>query len=339
MKPPNGAAGIGACRRARPQINAGIIGGSGHAHALVDHLPLLPRLRLARWTPSPGQQDASQATALAQRAGVGFVSEWQAVAHEPSIEAVLVLSDAPEGTEAVQAALAAGKAVLCPAPAARTEPEVDRLAAAIQRGQGLLFAPGAIRHTPAGRYALRVASNGSLGGLHSIYAAARSGTRDGDRVRDVVEEMGWDIFDFVIALTDAPVRRVHAAAAGLFQEEGGVDTAALIVRFDDELVATIELARCLPPGIAAEAEPEVEIEVIAARQALRIEPYRTAVRVYRCGERSLRPWIDAPALSMVQDLIAAIDGEATPRDSIDRQRRLVEVMSRVAAAAAERYHR
>ena len=189
MNPPNGAAGIGACRRTKPQISAGVIGASGHADALVDHLPLLPRLKLVRWAPSPAQQDESEATALAQRAGVAVVSEWQAVAQEPSIEAVLVLSDAPEGTEAVQAALAAGKAVLCPAPAARTGTEVDRLAAAIQRGQGLLLAPGAIRHTAAGRYALRVAAGGSLGGLHSIYAAARSRVRGGDRVRNVVDEI------------------------------------------------------------------------------------------------------------------------------------------------------
>jgi predicted dehydrogenase len=265
---------------------------------------------------------------------VEFVLDWQAVAEEASLKAVLVLSDAPERSLAVEAALGAGKAVLCPAPAARTAPELDRLAEAIRRGQGLLLSPGAIRHTPAGKYALAAAAGGSLGRLHSVYAAARSAARDGADGRGVVDEIGWDIFDFVLGLTNAPVRRLHAAGAAWCEGAGRRDISALIVRFDDELIATVELARCLPPGIAAEGEPEVEIEVIAARQALRIEPYGSAVRVHGPGGTSLRPWLDAPLVSMAQGLAEAIDNGLSERESLDPHRRLVEVMNRATGAVA-----
>jgi predicted dehydrogenase len=212
-------------------------------------------------------------------------------------------------------------------------PELDRLAAAIRRGHGLLLSPGAIRHTPTGKYALEAAAGGSLGHLHSVYAAART-ARDGAKGRSVIDEMGWDLFDFVLGLTDAPVRRLHAAG-GSFEGAGDGDIAALILRFDDELIATVELARCLPPGIAAEDQPEVEIEVIAARQALRIEPYGTAVRVYRDGGSSLRLWLDAPVVSMAQHLASAIDGGPLESAPLDRHRRLVEIMSRVAGSAGD----
>jgi predicted dehydrogenase len=318
----------------KPTINTGVIGGSRHAQALVEYLAPLPRLRLARWAPSPGGGDQTGAAALARSAGVEFVPDWQAVAGETSLRAVLVLSDAPERSLAVEAALKAGKAVLCPAPAARTATELDGLADAIRRGHGLLLSPGAIRHTPAAKYALAEAAAGSLGRLHSVYAAARSAAQDGGNGGGVVDEIGWDIFDFVLGLTHAPVRRLHAAGAAWCEGAGGRDIAALIVRFDDELIATVELARCLPPGIAAEGEPEVEIEVIAARQALRIEPYGSAVRVHRPGGSSLRPWLDAPVVSMAQDLAEAIDSGLSERESLDPHRRLAEVMSRATGAVA-----
>ena len=317
----------------KPTIDTGVIGGSRHANALAEHLAPLPRLRLARWGPSPGGGDQPAAAALAGRAGVGFVPDWQEVVREPSIKAVLVLSDAPEKILAVETVLGAGKAVLCPVPAVRTARELDRLAAAIRVGHGLLLSPGAIRHTPTGKYALEAAAGGSLGHLQSVYAAARTAARDGVNGRGVVDELGWDLFDFVLGLTNAPLRRLHAAGAS-FGGAGGRDIAALILRFDDELIATVELARCLPPGIAAEDQPEVEIEVIAAKQALRIEPYRSAVRVYCDGGSSLRPWLDAPVVSMAQGLAAAIDSGLLESDPLDRHRRLLEVMSRVAGAVA-----
>jgi predicted dehydrogenase len=315
-------------------IETGIIGASAHANALADHLAPLPRLRLARWGPSPSGEDQPAAAALARRADVSFVPDWQEVAREPSIRAVLVLSDAPEKTLAVETALGAGKAVLCPVPAARTATELDNLAGAIRRGHGLLIAPGAIRHTPAGKYALGAVGGGSLGLLYSVYAAARTAARDEVNGRSVVDEIGWDLFDFVLGLTNAPVRRLHAAGAS-FGGEGGRDIAALILSFDDELIATVELARCLPPGIAAEDQPEVEIEMIAAKEALRIEPYGGAVRVYRGGGSSLRPWLDAPVVSMAQDLAAAIDGGLLESEPLDRHRRLLEVMNRAVEAWAD----
>ena len=317
----------------KPTIDAGVIGGSHYARALADHRAPLPRLRIARWSPSPGGGDQAAAASLARRAAVGFVSDWQEVVQEPAIKAVFVLGDGREITLAVESALGAGKAVLCPAPAARTAPELDRAAEVIRRGHGLLLSPGAIRHTHAGKYALEAAAGGSLGHLHSVYAAARTAARDVGNGRGVLDEMGWDLFDFVLGLTNAPVRRLHAAGAS-FERTGGKDVAALTVRFEDELIATVELARCLPPGIAAQDQPEVEIEMIAAGRALRIEPYRSAVRVYRADGSSLRPWLDAPVVSMVQDLAEAIDDGLSENDSLDRHRRLMEVMSLATGALA-----
>jgi len=233
---------------------------------------------------------------------------------------------------AVEAALLAGKIVCCPVPAATQSTELDRLAAALSRG-GALLSAGTLRHTPAGKHALRIVAQGELGVLHSVYATVRSPWGDpAERGQTILEETGWEIFDFLLSLTPAPVRRVHAHTGALFGSRPD-DTAVLTVRFEDDVIATIELSRCLPPAIPAAPPGDVEVEVIGSRQAVRVVPGATALQIF--STRTTRcPWVDDPVISMVEELVTLAAGGAERTESIDTLRRAVALMDTLRAGAA-----
>ena len=311
-------------------IPVGVIGGGRRASALAEHEAPLSGARVSRWSPSPCGRDRDGARALADRMGAAFSPEWEAVARDPSLPAVLVLSGDPERIVAVEAALSTGKVVLCPVPAVTRAEELGRLSAAETRGRGALVAPGELRHTPAGRSALRLLADGELGTLHSMYAAARFPQGGhGHPGSSVLEEGGWEIFDFLLAVTPAAVRRVHAHVSTLF---GGAsdDTAVLTLRFEDDMIATIELSRCLPPSVPTTVRGEVELEIVGSRQALRLEPWATALRVFG-PDAALRPWVDDPLLAMLQEVVDAVTGGAARAGGAAQMQRAVALMAAVRA--------
>lgn len=322
-------------------VSIGIVGGGRHAVALGDHHAPLPGVRIARWAASPGAADLSMIRELAVRLEAPFARDWEALARDPDLRAVLILGESGGAAMAAEAALGAGKIVFCAAPAAIRAEEANRLAGAAAGGRGVLLAGGTVRHSPAGREALRLIAGGDLGPLHSLFASVRlpaggNGDRPGSAHRPVLEDAAWDLLDFIVAATAAVPSRVHAHVDTLFGT-GAADTAVGVIRFDNDLIATVELARCLPPSVPASADGEVEIEVIGGRQAIRLQPSATAVSVYGRGA-TLRPWLDAPVISMVETLAAAAGTDAgadrVRADGVATVRRTVELMEAIRAAAS-----
>lgn len=305
-------------------VPVGVIGGSRRSSALAEYEAPLRGARIVRWTPSPCGRDRSRAAAHAEQTGATFAPDWEALAGDPSIPAVLVASDDPSRLMAVEAALRAGKMVCCLLPVATQSAELDRLASALSRG-GVLVPAGTLRHTPAGKHALRIAAQGELGTLHSIYAAFRfPRSHRAERGPTILEEAGWEAFDFLLNLTPAEVERVHTHSATLFGF-GPDDTAVLTVRFEDNVIASIELSRCLPPAIAAAPDGDIEVEVIGSRQAIRVLPGAAAVQIFHEGE-ALRPWVEDPVISMVEEIAAMASGDAGRTEGLEQLRRAVHLM-------------
>lgn len=309
-------------------VPVGVIGASRRAAALADYEAPLRGARIVRWTPSRCRRDESRAAAQAERVGAGFVPDWEALADDPAIPAVLVASDDPARLRVVEAALSAGKIVGSLVPVATEAAELDRLAAALARG-GILVPAGMVRHTPAGKHALRILAQGELGTLHSIYAAVRFPRGlQAERGQTILEEAGWEVFDFLLSVTPAAVQRVHAHSAALFGT-GPDDTAVLTVRFEDGVIASLELSRCLPSSIPA-PQGDIEIELIGSRQAVRVVPGASAVQVFQEGA-AVRPWVEDPVISIVEELAAVASGEAGRTDVVEQLRRAVRLMDAVRA--------
>lgn len=309
-------------------VPIGIVGAGRHAQALAGHDAPLPGARVSRWAPSPCGHDRDRATALAERIGAEFSADWEAVAGDPSLPAVLVLSSDPGKRVVLDRALSTGKVVLSPLPSVTSETDVDGVAAAQARGRGVLLAPSALRHTAAGTSALKMVADGEFGTLHSVHAAGRFPWGDRGQGRPgVLEDAGWEIFDFLLAVTPAPVLRVHAQTGALFGSHDE-DTAVLVIRFEDDVIATIELSRCLPPSIPTTPPGEIEVELIGSRQAVRLQPYATALSLF--GATAVRcPWVDDPVISMVREVVNVVTGEADRVEGVAALRRVVALMNAV----------
>lgn len=291
----------------------------------------------------------------------GPFERWREVVTDPEIDAVLVghadrdadglRADGErndrERARVVAAALESGKAVLCPTPMAMDRAGLEQIEAALRARRGLLVAPGEIAHTPAGGRALALAAGGELGQLHSIYLAIRRPAiprplAEGKTTSGVLHELGWDALDYVLTCAGAPARRVYATTARLFRTQGDTgeathgdeDTALLTIRFANDVIATVELARSLPPALPAAGLGEVEADIVGAAAAVRIEPYNTAVRVYGKARTRRRPWLPDPVVSMLDELAAAVNSGRTAVDYLGRARALVELMEAIRRSAA-----
>ncbi len=141
-----------------------------------------------------------------------------------------------------------------------------------------------------------------------------------------------EALDFIGAALPAGVSQVRVNGGALF---GTVrDSVVLLLRGDDDAVVTVELSRCLPPTLPAPGLGEVEIEAFGARQALRIEPQASAVRIYGDSTVAVVPWLDAPVLAMLRAVEHAVDHGAEKGDAMARASQALSIMTAIRAADA-----
>jgi predicted dehydrogenase len=314
-------------------IPVGLIGGGRHAQELRQHSAPIEGVQVAHCAPSPDGGDHQRCAELARHFGAAFTPEWRALTDDPALPAIMVCGAAAARTEAIAAALAAGKIVLCPFPAARDSSALAALTEAQAKGGGVLLTIGEIAGTAAGAHLLETLRTARIGRLHSIWAAIRS-RRAAKADGDVVEQHGWPLLDFLLTATMAPPLRVHPTLAHLFEPGPHPDTAVVLLRFDRELVATLEMSRCLSPSIAIPPTGEVEIEAIGNREVVRIEPYNSSVRVYGDSSVSMRPWVDSATVRVLPQLVAAVRSGRFDQSPWKRNEWAISIMDRIRSATS-----
>lgn len=233
-------------------------------------------------------------------------------------DALLVFGD----TEAAIAGLRKGLVVLCTPPVATSRAALAALSDAAKSGGGRLLPGGEIAHAEAGRRGLAAIADPAFGAVRSLYLAIRQARGGGD----VLADLAWEALDAVLAVLPGGFATVRTNAAGLFG--GARDTAVLLLRSEAGVVATIELACCLPATLAPPGLGEIEMEVMGAAQSVRILPGADAVQIWRDDSRRLAPWLNAPVLGMLGAIERALDGGAV-EDGLERAGRALAVMERV----------
>jgi predicted dehydrogenase len=303
-------------------IPTGVVGAGPLTRALLDHAAPLGRVHLAAWAAAP---DGSDADAVRAMAG-GTLRDWQDIAADPAVPAIVIGATAPAAVASV--ALAAGKIVLCPPPAAFNDDDIAALRAAQAKGGGRLFIGGDIAWSDAGRHGLAAIRAPAFGPLRSVYLAIRQ-PRAGDGAGDVLDTLGWEALDFILAMIPGPFGKPRVNTAALF----GVpqDTAVVLLRSTEDVVVTIELSRCLPPSLPASGLGEVEVDVFGADQSVRITPLAGAIQIHRDDGRAAAPWLNAPAVNMLRAIEAAYDTPGGP-DDLDRAERAAALMATIRAA-------
>jgi predicted dehydrogenase len=308
-------------------VAIGIIGSADQANWIARHAGYLPGLHIAAW--SPVGDDGSLSERLATESRCEFRSDWRATATDPAIAAVLVLGAAAAASDAVVAAIECGKVAACHSDALTSSEVLRRIEAEQVSGKGMLLARGEISGTASGALAIKAAAEASLGTLHSIYVAVRKPRRQVATTRDVIAELGWSACEFVLSCTSSPLQRVYASGGALFQPRGTLDTCILLLRFEDGMVATLELSCCLPSTIPCPAAGETEFELIGSREVLRAKPFNAAVGLFSDDRTMSLPWPDEPVTTLLRDIGPALAGKIAATRDLAHQRRLISLMTAV----------
>lgn len=286
-------------------ISLGIIGSGLHAQALRGHGAPLGGIRLVD---TPGRP-------------------WQDIAADPSLAAVLVDMPGGSGFPAIIAALRTGKTVISgPAPA-RTIDDLASLRAAIIQGSGTLLPCAELTHGEAARRGLAAIADPAFGRLTSLYIAIRQPRGPGD----VLEDLAPEAVAFLTAAIPDDFPSVRVTAGALFGTER--DSAVILLRSAQDVVVTIELAKCLPASLPAPGLGEVEIDAIGTHQAIRITPLDSAVRIHRDDGPAARPWLDAAVLAMLRDVERAAGGLPEVAGWLHRAARNRAVLAAIRAGA------
>jgi myo-inositol 2-dehydrogenase/D-chiro-inositol 1-dehydrogenase len=226
-------------------VRLGLVGagriGTSHATLLARHVPGAKLLAVA--DPRPGA-----AQALAASLGGRPLTDPAELFADPDIEAVVITAASPAHADLVTAAAAAGKAVFCEKPMGLTIGEIDRCIAAA-RAAGVPLQVGFNRRfAPDFAAARQLITEGAIGTPQLM----RSLTRDPGLANPAAVPPGTIFtqtlihdFDTLLWLNPGatPVT-VHATADALiapaFKDAGLLDTAVVVIHFDNGAIATAE---------------------------------------------------------------------------------------------------
>jgi predicted dehydrogenase len=299
------------------EIGVGIVGGGymGKAHAVamravaaVFDTTLRPRLEMVAAT---GVQSAEH-----YRRAYGFqraTPDWRTLVADPLVEAIIIASPQETHREIAEAALAAGKPVLCEKPLSATLEDSRAMAAAAERTGVVNMIGFNYLGTPATQYARDLVSSGGIGevvwfrGEHTedLYAdpnAAASwrtrGTPNG-AMGDLSPHMINAALSFMGPLRElvAQVETVHAERPGAAGPEAVTndDQGQIMCRFENGAMGHLFFSR-----IATGRKMGYAYELTGTEGAIRFDQEdQNALWLYRCegpeAERGFRKILTGPA--------------------------------------------
>ncbi|MGY4100433.1 Gfo/Idh/MocA family protein [Nocardia sp. R16R-3T] len=216
--------------------------GTSHAETLK-HLPGVDTVIVA-------DADAERANAAAAKLGVQAVPDIDALFATP-LDGLIIATATDSHPELIIRAVDAGIPVFCEKPvAADIQGTLDVITHL--ENSTIPVQIGFQRRFDAGYRAARAAlASGSLGWLHTVRATTLDPSpppaeyipRSGGIFRDC----GVHDFDIIRWVTGREIVEVYAAGANrgeqLFADAGDVDTASVLLRLDDDTLATVSLGR------------------------------------------------------------------------------------------------
>lgn len=230
----------------RGPVRVALIGsgrmGSFHGETLARRLPGATLAAVA--DPAPGAAEKLAATLGAP----SFATDPAQVIADPDVDAVVIAAPARFHADLVVAAAAAGKGVFCEKPMALTVADADRAIAAADEAGVVLQVGFNRRFAPDWAAARALLEEGSLGSPRLIRSVTRDpGGFDPARVAPntiFLETLIHDFDALRFLNPGATAVEVYATATALvepdWKDRGLLDTAVVLVRFDNGAVGTAE---------------------------------------------------------------------------------------------------
>lgn len=247
-------------------------------------------------------------------------------------QAVCIATPVEERAGQIVDALEAGSHVCCPAPVAGDLSTLDSLILRAADSGVTIYAPNPLRHwlPLATLYARRK----TVGAPISLFAAHRAAR---GRAGDLFTDLALPLIDIALWLVEAEVERVQVMAGRLFmggarENPEDADSALILMRFANGVVATLEVARSLPDD-HPQAE-EITIEYCGRDAVLHAKPTNQAVTVTGKGGVTRTDWLPSPAVSIVKTFVETIRTGAVAPQSLVDARWVLPVLEKVRLAAA-----
>lgn len=265
-------------------------------------------------------------------AAAGSTPDSSALTRAMGADAVCIVAPLAERAGHIVDALEAGLHVCCPAPVAGDLSTLDSLILRAADAGVTVYAPSPLRHWLP--LATLHAQRKGVGAPISLFAAHRT-TRA--RTGDLFAELALPLIDLALWLVESEVERVQVMAERLFTGEptddlDGADTALIIMRFANGVVATLEVARSLPDDYP-QAE-EIAVELLGCDAVLRADPTNQVVTVTGGTGTTRIDWLPSPAVSMAQTFVETVRTSAVAPQSLLDARWVLPVLEKVRLAAA-----
>ncbi len=269
---------------------------------------------------------ADAARELAERHGGSATSDAQAALDDPAVEAVIIASSTDTHASLVNAAAAAGKAILCEKPIAVDLAEARACLAEVAAA-GVIAATGFNRRFDRNHRALFDGVRaGRVGRLEMLHLTSRSeapppaevARRSGGLFRD----KGSHFFDLARWIADEPVVEVFAAGANLIDAEparaGDVDTAMVTIRFASGLLGHCDFSRRTAYGYDERIEAFGSAGMLESqRERFRGVAYYKDDKIVADG--LIQTWLERAEgtyMAELDDFLAALDGKRPPLASL-----------------------
>ncbi len=307
-------------------LRLGVIGtgriGRLHAANLVRRVPRARLLAVA-------DVDADSAQRCADELGIGIVTgDYRSLLEGDTLDAVVVCSSTDTHGEIIAAAAAAGKHVFCEKPISLELPAIDAALAAVERA-GIKLQIGFNRRFDANFRRVRDAiAEGEIGEPHLLHLVSRDPAPPPieyvRRSGGMFVDMTIHDFDMARFLIGSEVDEVYAAAGvrvdPAIGEARDVDTAVVVLRFENGVIGTIDNSRRAVYGYDQRAEVfgsggNIRTDNIHANAAV----VSTAAHVRR--DLPLHFFIERYAESYVDEMRAfvdaVLDGGSVPVTGLD----------------------
>jgi myo-inositol 2-dehydrogenase / D-chiro-inositol 1-dehydrogenase len=326
-------------------MNIGLIGagriGKVHAENIAFRVPQANLQAIA-------DVDTRAAEALAQRCGVPRVAaSAEEILDDPGIDAVLICSSTNTHADLIVQAAEAGKHIFCEKPIDFSLGKIDKALRAVQRA-GVKLQIGFNRRFDANFERVRRAiADGEIGTPHLVHIISRDPAPPPISYVKVSGGMFLDMtihdFDMARFLVGAEVREVYTMADVRVDPEigaaGDVDTAVIMLRFENGVIGTIDNCRKAPYGY------DQRVEVLGSKGSIATEncyPNRAVVSTAESVRRDLplNFFMDRYLESFANELRAFVDAVVndtpTPVNGADGR---VPVVMALAARKSYEEHR
>lgn len=292
-------------------IRLGMLGigriGRIHLQHIVRHFD--DAVVTAAMNPSEGGRE------FARKLGVPFVTnDAMAVIQHPEVDAVLICTSTDVHADYVMAAASAGKAVFCEKPIDLTLEKVRKTLSAVETANIPLMLAFNQRMDPSFAAVKQAVAAGNIGTLRSIHVISRDPAPPPisyiESSGGLFLDMSIHDFDMARYISGGNAVEVYARGENLVDPAigaaGDIDSAYIIIRFDNNVTAMIENSRQSAYGYDQRLEAFGSAGMVRAENPLKTTTVLSNVDGLH-GDRQLDFFIDRYTESYLREMRAFVD--------------------------------